>query len=1523
MPGKSRLDAISASIGLSRSTLRSTRDCLSFIEIVLPGNFVEAADDLVVTETEAPWSLPVVEVRRGQLLFVDWVDPRSLECGNRRMHVRDIATQKFGWIDLWLPTKSGQKDCRVRAVKKKENVVAMESHIDNILRPDSTYLEVIAVGSLCKTSMVTKLRDSVDPDSTELFFMPRGEPLRVLEIRIDLVRVQCLQRRRVLGWLKLKTTHGYACVEALESSVATALKSASNFKRICCENMSCVTKSGPLSMITYENGKVSSHRLDEGAVFTLVKLYGADAMKVQKDGKHGWMLATDDSGKFAVADDVSEKGLKTADIISAQRKYFVASRTGDLNMLKEAIAGIDDINCTDSEGRTALIYAVAGGQKIIVHYLLANDAVEVFRKDDHGKIALHHVARIATHAHSPSITKLLLQATSQPDSVDYFGRTPLHLVAASSSCIETAQMLINAGASRQALSSTSMTPSHYADLSGNEAMVKLLGTARSPKRGSRPTKIPREPPEIWCIESAQEQRNLTKEEEDELYTCLRKVIDDNSELSHAVVAIVRAFSLDVVGRRRQFEEGSEKEKALRQLTALFAGGTAKISMEMCSAAIARYEDAGATPSELQPYWDIYDGKKTIFTHKMPSRIISEEALNGRGSLVTSQSAKKQLDIESPDSRRSVRPVFVPSARVGSPQLVARNTTAGAPTTAPPEPMSPQSKAVQKLQGALDAKPFSLVDFGEAITSYKKSGGDPNEAKEFTDAYEKEKRILKESLDTAVKENNKEMAKNLIPLAKQVGIPTADAQILASKNLELEAAQKKLDEIVRKKDDFDAKKFETALANFVANGALERDVRRYRFILEDEKRKRGVMVSKVEEDLRRALLDEDVVELESLLPKAKKLNIDVADSEKALKEIPQRRATLQRLNAVVSRRSIPMAEFATLLEELSSQGGAVFDVKRFQGIYSAEDKRKKRRELSKNLAAAESILALVNAIDLACASNIMPDRLLVPYQELLKSMKNVDEAAESLGKELEKKDDEIRLDMLRIWIKAMKMNKKSSPSIQKAQKFIDKNAKEFDMKQDLKNCAEEDPSTGKPYLSALWEAIERAKPTLKPEVVAIFEKKLNDEEKFLKVRESMAAAESYTMHYNTVDCIQTLEAGKKAVSHAISVAQECGLPATELEQLLLHRRRIHNRIEGLKGKIRIFSRIRPLFEATTGLEVEVARKIDEHSLCIGCDENGDDESEKTFAFDATFAPGAQADIFKDVADLIQSAVDGYNCAIFAYGQTGSGKTHTMYGIPSDPGIVPRAAAYLFQLINQSKSLYDLEVFGCSYEIYKSKINDLLLTKEALRLTRPPITVGWDEKLSRVSLEGLTETKLQDSKDFNKIVQQSMETRKVGVTSMNAQSSRSHQIVQIRIVARRKGQAMPPQEGKIVLIDLAGSERLKKSGVSDEAAEEAVEINKSLTALGDVMVQAADGQKNIPYRNHVLTKVMRDAIGGHAKTLMFVNISPALSNRDETLQSLRWATRAKDVKIVSIECGGESRKSKIATITPRRSTKASRR
>jgi len=288
--------------------------------------------------------------------------------------------------------------------------------------------------------------------------------------------------------------------------------------------------------------------------------------------------------------------------------------------------------------------------------------------------------------------------------------------------------------------------------------------------------------------------------------------------------------------------------------------------------------------------------------------------------------------------------------------------------------------------------------------------------------------------------------------------------------------------------------------------------------------------------------------------------------------------------------------------------------------------------------------------------------------------------------------------------------------------------------------------------------------------------------------------------------------------------------------------------------------------------------------------------KAFQFDSVFEENtSQDEVFADCRELVQSAVDGYNVTIFAYGQTGSGKTHTMYGSQQDPGLAPRSIKALFEVINQEQKVgtKTFKVKAYMVEIYKQDILDLLRPADcSSALKKTSLEVKRDAGRGMMFIDGVTERTVANPQELQALLQEGEKKRHVTATAMNSASSRSHLVISIVVQCMVKD---PEQViyGKITLVDLAGSERPKKSEVVGDALKEAIEINKSLSALGDVISALTSGAKTVPYRNHKLTLLMQDSLGGSAKTLMFVNCSPAASNSEETQMSLKWASRARQV------------------------------
>uniref|UniRef100_A0A7S3ZCK1 Kinesin motor domain-containing protein n=1 Tax=Lotharella globosa TaxID=91324 RepID=A0A7S3ZCK1_9EUKA len=365
----------------------------------------------------------------------------------------------------------------------------------------------------------------------------------------------------------------------------------------------------------------------------------------------------------------------------------------------------------------------------------------------------------------------------------------------------------------------------------------------------------------------------------------------------------------------------------------------------------------------------------------------------------------------------------------------------------------------------------------------------------------------------------------------------------------------------------------------------------------------------------------------------------------------------------------------------------------------------------------------------------------------------------------------------------------------------------------------------------------------------------------------------------------IEMGKKMKTLEAKVlkAQE----AFKEERIL--RIKYHNMVEDMKGKIRVYCRIRPMSKSEKKRKDEMSSKAEDKYTIVVNQKSRGREARKQFSFDEVFGPTSPQDlVYENTANLIQSAYDGYNVCIFAYGQTGTGKTYTMYGEPSNPGIAPRAIETLYACVKNGSHMYDSTITCYMVELYKSALQDLLNTsskKTKLKITK--------NAQGTVEVQGCVIKAAPDAKSLMKILDDGNKKRVTSSTNMNAGSSRSHLILSIIInnVNRRTGVST---SGKLSLVDLAGCERASKTGANAQQLKEAQSINQSLSALGNVIAALSTGSKHVPYRSHVLTNLMSDSLGGNAKTLMFVNVSPSSYNTDETINALNYATRVKLVK-----------------------------
>lgn len=288
--------------------------------------------------------------------------------------------------------------------------------------------------------------------------------------------------------------------------------------------------------------------------------------------------------------------------------------------------------------------------------------------------------------------------------------------------------------------------------------------------------------------------------------------------------------------------------------------------------------------------------------------------------------------------------------------------------------------------------------------------------------------------------------------------------------------------------------------------------------------------------------------------------------------------------------------------------------------------------------------------------------------------------------------------------------------------------------------------------------------------------------------------------------------------------------------------------------------------------------------------------KTFTFDTVFGQDStQLDVYNLAArPIVQNVLEGYNGTIFAYGQTGTGKTFTMEGnrsVAEQKGIIPNSFAHIFGHIAKSEGNKRFLVRATYLEIYNEEVRDLLGKdqKSSLEVKERP-DVG-------VYVKNLTGIVVNNADDLDHIMTLGGKNRVVGATNMNVHSSRSHAIFSITVESCEEGVDKKEhiRAGKLHLVDLAGSERQSKTGSSGQRFVEATKINLSLSTLGNVISALVDGKStHIPYRNSKLTRLLQDSLGGNSKTLMCANIGPAEYNYDESLSTLRYANRAKNIK-----------------------------
>ncbi|XP_068596701.1 kinesin-like protein KIFC3 [Brachionichthys hirsutus] len=341
-----------------------------------------------------------------------------------------------------------------------------------------------------------------------------------------------------------------------------------------------------------------------------------------------------------------------------------------------------------------------------------------------------------------------------------------------------------------------------------------------------------------------------------------------------------------------------------------------------------------------------------------------------------------------------------------------------------------------------------------------------------------------------------------------------------------------------------------------------------------------------------------------------------------------------------------------------------------------------------------------------------------------------------------------------------------------------------------------------------------------------------------------------------------------------------------------RKKCHDELVRLKGNIRVFCRVRPVSrEEQDSADAKTVLSFDsDDDAVLHLANKG---KVVTFELDKVFPPqAAQEEVFQEVRSLVTSCIDGFNVCIFAYGQTGSGKTYTMEGVEDDPGINQRALRLLFSEVTEKAPDWDYRISVSMVEIYNETLRSLLgdNTSDKLDIKMNPDGSG------QLYVPNLKEVPVQNPEDINRVFEAGHMNRATACTNLNEHSSRSHALLIITVSGFNSATGSRTQ-GKLNLVDLAGSERIGKSGAEGSRLREAQCINKSLSALGDVINALRSRHAHVPFRNSRLTYLLQDSLSGDSKTLMMVQVSPLPSNMSESVCSLKFAQRVRSVELSS--------------------------
>ncbi|AJP42264.1 Kar3p [Saccharomyces cerevisiae YJM1078] len=449
-------------------------------------------------------------------------------------------------------------------------------------------------------------------------------------------------------------------------------------------------------------------------------------------------------------------------------------------------------------------------------------------------------------------------------------------------------------------------------------------------------------------------------------------------------------------------------------------------------------------------------------------------------------------------------------------------------------------------------------------------------------------------------------------------------------------------------------------------------------------------------------------------------------------------------------------------------------------------------------------------------------------------------------------------------------------------------------QEIESIKKEIENTLKPELAEKKKLLTEKRNAYEAIKVKVKEK----EEETTRLRDEVALKQKTNLE--TLEKIKELE----------EYIKDTELGMKELNEILIKeetvRRTLHNELQELRGNIRVYCRIRPALKNLENSDTSLinVNEFDDNSGVQSMEVTKIQNTAQVheFKFDKIFdQQDTNVDVFKEVGQLVQSSLDGYNVCIFAYGQTGSGKTFTMLN-PGD-GIIPSTISHIFNWINKLKTKgWDYKV-NCEFiEIYNENIVDLLRSDNN---NKEDTSIGLkheirhDQETKTTTITNVTSCKLESEEMVEIILKKANKLRSTASTASNEHSSRSHSIFIIHL-SGSNAKTGAHSYGTLNLVDLAGSERINVSQVVGDRLRETQNINKSLSCLGDVihaLGQPDSTKRHIPFRNSKLTYLLQYSLTGDSKTLMFVNISPSSSHINETLNSLRFASKVNSTRLVS--------------------------